>query len=496
MSKEIIGKMVKEAVAAVKAPRDVVKEKRGTNFTIEDAQPYVDAVNAMEPAGKQSEEIYDLHKKSVNIHYDILKEIAKDKTIRPEDDPFVEHYQTPPILEILYDAVPEFRESMEKFIDAIGKNEAFLGKYAVKRYGGMFGMTCVVDFAMSSGSTSAAVNHILREIDIPQNHKEAILAAKSWGMNTSYGIGAAFTQAIENGKSVADAADAEIERLKFIYDKPVDGQATIMDELGQESFDHRDYMSKYKEQIKPVIRKALDANVHLGNMLVIPAYGVGTVGHHIAQSTYNMCKDDVIMATIDAVDDVLINTLEANVEKFEDQRSVLSAATGSTAAATTHILSLDNMTVPMVLDLLNKRFQNLIVENPGRSQAAELHNVDFSDMLVRGEDIMTPVWQHKVDKPQVAGVEVDLSPVDENEILQNPQRYTYPGCAITVRFSALMRLADFPCLLTTEECTATLMTNITAEHPEKVDAPVKYCKNCAYSYYTNKRPYCEWHKAI
>jgi hypothetical protein len=44
----------------------------------------------------------------------------------------------------------------------------------------------------------------------------------------------------------------------------------------------------------------------------------------------------------------------------------------------------------------------------------------------------------------------------------NPQRYAYPACAITVRFSALMRLSDYPCLLTSEPVTATMMTNIIA----------------------------------
>ena len=55
----------------------------------------------------------------------------------------------------------------------------------------------------------------------------------------------------------------------------------------------------------------------------------------------------------------------------------------------------------------------------------------------------------------------------------NPQRYAYPACAITVRFSAMMRLADYPCLLTSEPVTATLMTNIIALKPQEPAAPVR-----------------------
>jgi len=61
----------------------------------------------MAPVGEMKKEVIDLHVASVVAHYEILNEIAVDKTIRPEDDPFVEHYQTPVILEILYELDPQ-----------------------------------------------------------------------------------------------------------------------------------------------------------------------------------------------------------------------------------------------------------------------------------------------------------------------------------------------------------------------------------------------------
>ena len=133
-------------------------------------------------ADGQAESVIDLHKKSVESHYKVLTSVTE--TIRPEDDPFIEHYQTPPVLEILAEEDGEFADSLDVFIKAIADNEALIAKESIRRYGGFYGPTCVVDFAMMPGSTSNVVNQILQTIDIPVMHKQAILSAKSWGMNT------------------------------------------------------------------------------------------------------------------------------------------------------------------------------------------------------------------------------------------------------------------------------------------------------------------------
>ena len=97
----------------------------------------------------------------------------------------------------------------------------------------------------------------------------------------------------------------------------------------------------------------------------------------------------------------------------------------------------------------------------------------------------------------VSSYPVDLKPILDNEVIMNPQRYTYPSCAISVRFSSLMRLADYPCLLTSEPMTATLMTNIIALNKDKANSPVKACKNCAVASLIDFRhQYCQWKNAI
>ena len=509
---EIYEKMINEAVTAAKAVFGVIKVKRGGPFKIADSKPYVDAVNGMKPGAGQSKEIFDLHVKSVNAHYDILMGLTN--TIRPEDDPFIEHYQTPPILEILYDEDKDFKASMWKFIDALAANKALIGREAVRRYGGMYGLTCVVDFAFSCGSVPNLVNWILAGLNIPKEHKKTILSSKSWGMNTSYGLCGAFRAALEAGKTVAEAEQAEVDQLQFVYREPVAAQAKLMDthNLGghgpHTSFDVRKYMAQYKEKMKPVILAAKRAGVHEANIVTVPAYCVGDVGHHIAQSAFNMFADEMVFAIYDAATQVLENTLRQGLKQgaYKSEYDVLSVATGAPACASAYILWLDSFTVPMLIDLLAKRFHNYAAMNPKRGEADELHNTDFLDILMRGESILdvTPIGAGG----KIKGVEVDLSPVNKNEVIMNPQRYTYPACAISQRFAALMSLSDFPCYLTPEVVTATLMTNCIALKPDVPGSPVRGCKNCAVTTLIKRnvpyvkgigkgaKGYCQWDVAV
>jgi len=509
---QLYEKMVNEAVGAAESDLGVIKGKRGGAFKLTDCKPYVDAVNAMKPFKGQSKEVFDLHIQSVNAHYEILMGLTD--TIRPEDDPFVEHYQTPPILEILYAEDKAFKASMWKLIDALAENKALIGLEAARRYGGMYGPTCVVDFAMSVGSVSNLVNRILRGLDIPEDHKKTILASKSWGMNTSYGLGGAFRAAVEAGKTLAEAEQAEVETLQFVYREPVAAQAHLMDthNLGghgpHTSFDTRKYMAQYKERMRPFVLAARKAGVHEANIVVVPAYCVGDVGHHIAQSAYNMFKDDMVFAIYEAVTACFENTLKRGLEEgaYTSEWDVLAVATGAPACATVYILWKDAVTVPMLVDFLTKRFHNYAAMNPKRGEADELHNVDFMDILRRGEEILD--IKPKGGGGKIKGVAVDLSPIDENEVIMNPQRYTYPACAISQRFAALMSLADFPCYLTPECVTATLMTNCIALHPETPGAPVRGCKHCAVTalikrnvpYVTGilkgAKGYCQWDVAV
>ena len=120
--------MVEEALATQYADVNVLKEKRGTRFSLSDAKPYVDAVEKMTVADGQSAAVINLHKASVKTHFEVLSGLTG--YVRPEDDPFVEHYQTPAILEILCDEDKKFAESLETFAESIKKNENIIGREA------------------------------------------------------------------------------------------------------------------------------------------------------------------------------------------------------------------------------------------------------------------------------------------------------------------------------------------------------------------------------
>ncbi|SHI30352.1 DUF2193 domain-containing protein [Desulfosporosinus lacus] len=487
MSKELYAKMIEEALAAQKADLSVIKAKRGGEFKITDAKPYVDAVNAMTVGEGQSPEVIRLHVDSVNAHYETLLQLTD--TVRPEDDPFVEHYQTPAILEVLYELDPAFRSAVEQFMAAIATNEALIGRESLRRYGGFYGPTAVVDFAFVPGSTSNVVNTILSGMNIEKKYKQAILSSKSWGMNTSYGIGSAFANAINAGATTAKAVEEEIAMLQLVYDRPIEAQTKLMTDSGHSSFDVKKYMEIYRERMRPAIKAAVDAGVHYSNIVTVPAYCVGDVAHHISQSMYNMTKDDMTMAIIEATSDVMEQTLKLGLDQgYKGVYDILSVATGSTAAAVTYILEKDAFTVPMVVDLLTKRYTNFVQKYPDRGPAAELHNVDFMDMIHRGAKILA--------SGKVKGVPVQISAIDANEVIVNPQRYTYPACGITVHFSSLMRLADFPCLLTSEPVTATLMTNIIALDPTSPGSPARVCKDCAVTSLIKRCAYCNWSSAV
>ena len=134
---ELYRKMIDEAMAAQRADVGMVKKKRGQAFVIDDAKVYLDAVKKMKAVGDQSKAVFLLHTESVKAHFESLE--ALTKTVRPEDDPFVEHYQTPVVMEILYDQDPQFRKSIDGFVEAIGKSEALVGKEAARRYSGSTG---------------------------------------------------------------------------------------------------------------------------------------------------------------------------------------------------------------------------------------------------------------------------------------------------------------------------------------------------------------------
>ena len=260
-------KTINEALLVQWSDLRTIKDKRGKNFKISDIQPCVYAADNVSEAEGKFQTVFDLHIKSVNAHFDILKEL--NETVHARDHPFVEHYQTPPILEILFEEDPSFRNSIDVFIQAIAENKTTIGEESIRRHGGFCRSLCVVNSTLSLGSTSNVVKNILKDLDMAANYKEAILSAKLWGMDTSYGIGAAFRNSIEAGNTIVQAVEDEIAMLQMVYDKPIDAQVKLMDDAGHTSFDTRKYMTKYKEIMKQPIKTAMEKGVLYGNIVTL-----------------------------------------------------------------------------------------------------------------------------------------------------------------------------------------------------------------------------------
>ena len=155
----------------------------------------------------------------------------------------------------------------------------------------------------------------------------------------------------------------------------------------------------------------------------------------------------------DATTAVRSSTLKKAEGKVKNEYDLLGLATGASACAAEYILELDGFNAIMIVDLLTKRYHNYVQLYPTRSAAVELHNCDFMDMIYRGWKYLDKARRMQssgegIPSPKVGGFTVDLSPIHKNDVLMNPQRYAYPACAMTVRMSAMMRLADYPFLPT------------------------------------------------
>ena len=497
---EIVKKMITEAMAAQHADVNQIKKKRGQKFVIDDTKAYVDAVKGMKPAGAQSKAVFALHKDSVNAHYTILKNLTT--TIRPEDDPYVEHYQTPVIMEILYDEDPAFKKSVDAFVKAVGKAEALIGKESARRYAGFYGPTCVVDFALIPGSSSNIVNRILKTTKIPVAHKQAILAAKSWGMNTSYGIGDVFAHAVEGGATLADAVKKEVAMIQSIYETPVKAQAKLMDSVGQSSFDCRKYMKDYRTKMTGAVKAAMDDGVHYGNIVTVPAYCVGDIAHHICPVHVQHVQGRRDHGGHRGSDRSDGQDLQASgTEDQKRERGALARdrvfrecsgiPAGTRRVQCDHGRGHAHQKVPQL--------RPAIPETRGGHRTAQLrfHGHGVPGLETGDKARRMQAGTPGALTPKVGGFDVDLSPILKNEVIANPQRYAYPACAMTVRFSAMMRLADYPCLLTSEPVTATLMTNIIALNKTVAAAPARICKDCASAALMDFRHCsCQWKDAV
>ena len=465
-------KTLKEALRAQEECIRAIDTHRFEDFRFSHAEGFVKAVEEMKICEGQSDEAFQLYRKSLLLHYSIL--ISLTETVMPRETAFLEWMQTPATMEILFNLDPSFREAAEEFCRAIDESRDVIAREAMRLSCGFYSVTSAKDFAAIPGSTFRVLVEIAERSGIDRDYKLAILSSKSWGLNTSYVFGDAFNQTFAATGDVEKAIQREIDAMKSMLLKPVETQISIMKGSGFSSFDPADYFRKYIEKFRPVVERACREGVHIANIVMLPTH-VGDVGHHIGWQYYHICRDEANMELLR----VQLEMLKLNMQRAFDAGKISSVfdvssfATGISAMLIYRMLSDEGFTADLLTRLFTERFYHSVMARQfERLMVNELHVNDFLDFAFRGQSLAKKGWKIK-------GYEVDFTPYINSEMLNSGELYAFPFCAITTRFATLMKFVDMPCLLAPEPPSIVAMVNAVAMSAEKPFAPVELCKGCA-----------------
>jgi len=468
-------KIASEILGLQRSWVQTVKEKRGRQFKIRDWLPMLQAKNHLAPSDKQSKEVFDLYTTAANAAYDILSGLTDQ--VFPEDEPWLEHYQTTAVFEILYEHDKSFKQAAVSLAGAVDKSDDLIEQEAFAKFYGRYGPTWTADYVATPGSSLNLYKRILEHAKIKKEYKWTFANAVSAARNTSHSVmfGSKFFDTLKKTDDTRAAVKAEKERMKAMWLNPIETQIQIMKEVGHRSFDYGKCLRKFKEKIYESTVKAAESKVHYVNLSLVPFWSAGDF-HHISQTTYNMCKGDVEMAILESLTLALEKTIKnaGKKGKLKDPHKIPTWEV--TAAGAAHIIRLDGFNSEMINELFLKRHYNLLLENPEKFRL-ECMSDEFVNFLTQGE--------HIIENPprglgcKVNGIHIDLTAIQSNEVLRNPQRYSWPECPITARFSALLKFADEPFHLFSDPLICLYATQLIALNPEKPYLPFFNCKNCA-----------------
>jgi hypothetical protein len=471
----LIEKIVDDVVKVQETILSTIKRYRQISFDVSHWDDLREVKSRIRTHPRQSKEVLDLYRESAVSHCDIIKSLTS--TIEPIDEPYMENLQTPTIIELLYELDPGFRRSSDLLVKAIENSQDIIAEEAMKRRAGAYGPTWIVDYVATPGSLLNLFAKILRGIKIDRLHKWTFYTCVSAARITSYCMmfGSKLDGSLKAGGGFQKAIDEEVSILKKMWIEPLKTQEEILSEIGFKSFDAGVYMKKFKKDMEDVVSSAAEKDVHYANIALVPTWGAGDF-HHIGQSTYNICKDDMAMAIFEAVSKVLISTLNRGIKDKKIEGHFIPVS-DITAAAAAYILRMDGFSSNMVLDLMLKRFYNL--SSRRSNPLAEDLIPEFLDFLARGERIVERAPLGCGGK--VGKLEIDFSPIIENEVIQSPEKYSFPANPLTARFSSLMKFADDPFHLESDPSLAVLLTNLIALSPDKPILPLSRCKGCSLS---------------
>lgn len=429
-----------------------VKAKRGSSFKLDDWLPLIESKKKYEVLNGESKEIINLFKKSAEANFETIKSLTD--TIRPEDEPWIENFQAPPILGILYELDPKFKKAIEKFIKKLDRSDRIVERMVFLRYSGIQGSRSPHSFFPD------LYKPILDRLDFPDMYKETMEMAVTCSRNTSYTnlIGDSFAEIFEGGGTWVEGVKAEKRTLMKMWSNPTEAHIETLHKLGFSSFDPQAYLEDFKSRMIESVKECVESGVHYGNILMT-VNTAGAIEHHIGQMTYNFCKDDVVMAIFESVTEVLKKTLLHALEEGKLRDPFWIPIPAITGVAAAYLLRQECFTAKMVTDLLMQRSRRMYQHEPRRLLREDL-NPAFLSWITKGEQLL------EENGGKVRDIQVDLSPIEENEVLNNPSRYTWGQTPITLKFSALMRFADEPYMLISDPAFITWWVDVIALKPK------------------------------
>jgi len=380
-----------------------------------------------------------MYRKVCAAHYESFKSMTD--TIDPHDEPWLENIQAPPLFALFKEQYPDFCSSVDKLCEAIQRDEnGTLERSLLARYTGQYGPVWIFGPRNMPGTQEYLYLGLTEGLDIPRMHRTAL----TYPRVTSYSnlFGRRFAEALHSGCKVSEALQAEKDQLIEQWRDPVGTQKKLMDELGVRSYDPSRYMDDMYACLKDEIAGCVADGISFNSIVYLISYA-GDL-HHVGQMIYNMCKDDMSLAIIESVARSLEYTLEKNIGKFDHFRQI--PVQEVTAAATARILHMDGFRAADVEALLERRHRRLAAEDP-RLYMKEDMNELFVRFLREGEAVLKSDRENPVT---AGGFPVNLEPVFQNPVINDPANYTWAQLPITNRFGTLMKFADEPFMLITD----------------------------------------------
>lgn len=424
-----------------------VRKHRGGEFDISHWEEVTEIKERTPERDGISGSTIQMYREAARFHYECIRRMTD--TIDPHDEPWLENIQAPAVIQLLKEQDPRFKRAVDDLMKAIVKDEhRAVERTAMARYTGQYGPTWIfggreipsnqrsIPGGAVPGTQRYLYRNLLEQVDAEDNAKGAIADLRV----TSYAnmVGLAFCRALEEGSSLADAIQAEKEMLIQQWEDPMGAQKQLMDSLQFRSFDVQRYMEELKDLMSPYIARCSSEGVSYKNIVWISTL-IGDL-HHIGQMAYNMCKDDMTMAVFEAVARCLERTLRAGASSRSSTEDIPVFEITGTASA--YIMSLDCITAGDVEYLVNQRHRRLIGRSPEIYQREDMNEL-FVEYIETGERILAA----NPDKPQVDGLAIDLAPVDEDPVIQDPASYTWGQLPITARFAAMIKFVDEPYML-------------------------------------------------